>query len=397
MKQKLGVTKRITHWRKCLSVLILMILLGIPFVHVLHYYSNRTLSNYYEKSHDIESSFNQFLTKISQINRSILLHRFLFARKLACDTAHTVLKQQEPQSPIHFSLGSNIDHPRILIGSDEAFAYQGWPGSGTLEDPYRIENLNINGSSATGHCIHIYSTTVHFIIANCNLFEASWSGIYLSGVRNAILRNNTCVDNDNCGIRLYSVHNSIISNNTCNLNSEGIHITSGGSLTFRENICSENEYGIHIESSVASITIEENTLSKNDYGLSIRGDGQIVKITENICSENHYGLFIHNSTYRCDVISNHFLWNSNMSARNDGTCNVFDGNFWSDYLGLDLNFDGYGDTPYVIPGHGVSLDYRPRGFTYTKSLQLWCFLFFVGVSLVVAVILGWRLLLFRRK
>jgi len=55
------------------------------------------------------------------------------------------------------------NHDPIEITSDEDFL--AFPGSGTYEDPYLIENYNITSSTSFG--IHITSTTKHFLIRNC--------------------------------------------------------------------------------------------------------------------------------------------------------------------------------------------------------------------------------------
>ena len=128
-------------------------------------------------------------------------------------------------------------------------------------------------------------------------------------------------------------------------------------------------------------------------GLSIIGDSRSIAITGNICSENQIGVFIHNRTRHCHVINNQFLWNTNESVLDDGFYGVFDGNFWSDYVGWDLNFDGYGNIPYAIPGCAESLDFRPRGFILTRSLQIWMLILLVVGVLVVVAVLGLRFLL----
>ncbi len=250
-------------------------------------------------------------------------------------------------------------------------------------------------------------------------------GIRVTGVQNIQVLNNSCSNNEygislghvyagelnivkhnNCsnnlggtfssgdGLRLVEVRDIIISNNTCNFNDDaGIRIEDGVSIIVSENQCLGNSLGLSIIGDSRSIAITGNISSENSYGFSFTGDGSTINVTENVCSENQIGLFIHNRTRHCHVINNHFLWNSNESVLDDGFYSVFDGNFWSDYVGWDLNFDGYGDIPYVIPGRAESLDFRPRGFILTRSVQIWMLiLLVVGVVVVVAVI-GWRFLL----
>ena len=73
---------------------------------------------------------------------------------------HTTISQDKA-----FSV-SYITSDSIEITSNSDFLNQGWPGTGTLEDPYVIENLQIISDRI---CISISGTTDHFIIKNCSL------------------------------------------------------------------------------------------------------------------------------------------------------------------------------------------------------------------------------------
>jgi hypothetical protein len=59
---------------------------------------------------------------------------------------------------------SYTKHEPIVIHNNSDFSDQGWPGSGTFDDPYVIEGFNIT-DNATG--ISIRNTTVYFEIRNC--------------------------------------------------------------------------------------------------------------------------------------------------------------------------------------------------------------------------------------
>ncbi|MFX1331630.1 MAG: hypothetical protein ACFE9W_08740, partial [Promethearchaeota archaeon] len=50
---------------------------------------------------------------------------------------------------------------QILIIGNNDFIVQGWPGNGTNEDPYRIDDLVI-GTTETA--IRVINVTCHFII-----------------------------------------------------------------------------------------------------------------------------------------------------------------------------------------------------------------------------------------
>ena len=61
----------------------------------------------------------------------------------------------------------------ITIDSDSDFINYGFPGSGTTEDPYLIQRLNITASS--GDLIAIHNTQVFFIIRTNYLYGLTGS------------------------------------------------------------------------------------------------------------------------------------------------------------------------------------------------------------------------------
>ncbi|MFW9977940.1 MAG: right-handed parallel beta-helix repeat-containing protein [Candidatus Thorarchaeota archaeon] len=63
---------------------------------------------------------------------------------------------------------AQISHDPLYISHDSDFQYYGFPGSGTKEDPYILENLMI-GSIAP--CLSISYTSAYFIVRDC-FFEA---------------------------------------------------------------------------------------------------------------------------------------------------------------------------------------------------------------------------------
>ena len=64
-----------------------------------------------------------------------------------------------------------------------------------------------------------------------------------------------------------------------------------------------------------------------------------------------------NLLYRNNLIDN------KQNAEEDTAMNSWDngeeGNYWSDYTGEDLDGDGIGDTPYLIPDKGKAMDNYP--------------------------------------
>lgn len=115
-------------------------------------------------------------------------------------------------------------------------------GSGTVDDPYIIENWAID--ALTAHGIHIENTTASFIVRNClveNGRDSSYYGIYLGNVIDGKIENNTCSGN-NCGIFLEYSSNNTVSINTCSNNSFGIGLGASSNNTLSNNTCSNNDH-----------------------------------------------------------------------------------------------------------------------------------------------------------
>ncbi|MHA1673382.1 MAG: hypothetical protein ACTSYI_07120, partial [Promethearchaeota archaeon] len=90
-------------------------------------------------------------------------------------------------------------HVPILISGNADLATfistEGLNGQGTLVDPYVIEDYGINAISA--HGIHVQNTDDYLIIQNCTIVVGYdlYTGIYLSNVTNAIVRDNSLQNN----------------------------------------------------------------------------------------------------------------------------------------------------------------------------------------------------------
>jgi len=148
-------------------------------------------------------------------------------------------------------------------------------GTGTLNDPYLIENVLIDGLDAS-NCIEIRNSNKYFIINNCTLYNAATGG----------------VGNDYAAIYLYNASNGKLSNNDCSLN---------------------NRYTIYLEQESNNNTITENVLDNNYGGLLMRNCDFNVISLNNIsgCTmrEGLYLYYSHNNTISYNNVSNNGLAN----------------------------------------------------------------------------------------
>ncbi|MBY9000677.1 MAG: right-handed parallel beta-helix repeat-containing protein [Candidatus Heimdallarchaeota archaeon] len=262
-----------------------------------------------------------------------------------------------------------IDHPEIIISSDEDFGPSGYnfPGIGTPNDPYLIENYNITSGGPYGILIDASGGStgfnVSFIIRNCwitaievcikivdaypnlvtidnctcvNTVGGDGIGIHLVNCNGATVINCKCLYNFHTGLRLDFSANLWIENNTCSSNiDEGIFIDNDSEYglflnntcvqngeqgiinqftndnTFRYNNCTDNAYvgfGIYYAN---RILMENNTASKNDvYGFQILSSSYGTVMFNQIEENTLYGIYLEAGSDYYIVHHNNFISNN---------------------------------------------------------------------------------------
>lgn len=97
---------------------------------------------------------------------------------------------------------SYINHSPIRIENNSDFSLYSFPGNGTVDNPYIIENLSISNGSISN--IVIINSSAHFIIRNFVLdgISGNYTGISLTNVSNAQIINNS-ISKTSIGIFLF--------------------------------------------------------------------------------------------------------------------------------------------------------------------------------------------------
>ncbi|MFX0019956.1 MAG: right-handed parallel beta-helix repeat-containing protein [Promethearchaeota archaeon] len=230
--------------------------------------------------------------------------------------------EQYPRYPISSS-------SPLYIDSTDDFERYNIPGSGTLEDPYRIENRTIcNGRNLA---IDISYVSVYFIIQNNFLFAGGAIRIDHINVGYIKIINNTCVgtlyNTRGYGIDIYSTDGNFnISNNKVLNYQRGISLGHSPTSTLENNKLINNNLNLYISYS-NSTRILNNTFTYKE---------------DNYWSEDciHIG-----SSYNCSIKNNILRGN---------------GLYFSDYLGYSLicenNLVNGKDLGFIIDQSGLVID-----------------------------------------
>ncbi|MFW9853072.1 MAG: right-handed parallel beta-helix repeat-containing protein, partial [Candidatus Thorarchaeota archaeon] len=158
-----------------------------------------------------------------------------------------------------------IAHAPIHIDDDSDFIE--FPGLGSFDDPYIIENYNIT-SDVESCGINISATAKFFIIRNC-FIDALDFGIWISWISEGTAQviNNTCVNHYSTGIDLWDAPGAILSNNKLHHNRNGIYCVISDSIRLENNNCTNNQLkGVSVRFCDNAI-IENNYCSENEIGI----------------------------------------------------------------------------------------------------------------------------------
>jgi parallel beta-helix repeat protein len=281
----------------------------------------------------------------------------------------------------HNSLGGGINllysSSNNAIYNNEIYSNGGGIGLGTMSDNNLIENNEITDN---WEGIHLLGSNLN-VIKNNNLNDNFQSGIQIKGSSDNEVINNSINSSGLYGIDIYSAsnNNTITQNNiTYNLG-EGISISSSSdNVITKNNISYNGASGIFFDGYPRNNTITYNDIADNDYGISFSEGTHHSLIMYNTLYKNKlWGIYIDDSSNNLTFHHNNFMNNTKQVYFNKTSCTDIswddgrgEGNYWSDYQGLDdgsggrIIGDGVGDTeiphPHIDQGDGYyNLDNFP--------------------------------------
>lgn len=262
---------------------------------------------------------------------AILFILILVSPTALSSTASTRIHEEQSKFIVSQNEGYTHHDPISILDNGE-FSQSGFPGSGTYEDPYLIEGLNITNND---RCIWISNTDSYFRIRNCFLLGVALDApLRLENVTNGVFEE-CIIEGGDIGIYLQQCSSIIIRGSTI----AGSHAMAilvercDNNITISDNRIFECLGGIYVDFS-HSCVISRNRIYCNTFGINLTGE-----TSHNEVYQNSLGWNIHQFA-GVAIINN---------ANDFGSNNTWNGNSWCDcstslyYIRGEAN--SYDDSP----------------------------------------------------
>ncbi len=199
-------------------------------------------------------------------------------------------------------------------------------------------------------------------VVKANEIDGAYIGIEVSGDGCVVTENDVAFGE--FGILLDEGTGCSASHNTLLGNAQGIWLAhSGGNLVEGNRIEASEVAAVALRDAEAvDNTIRGNTLVGGGIGVWIEGGATGNTVAENGIAGNEVGVLSPSASSSGNRIYHNDF--ANLENASEAGTNVWDdgfpsgGNHWDDYWGVDLDHDGLGEAPYLIPG-GANEDAYP--------------------------------------
>jgi parallel beta-helix repeat protein len=279
-----------------------------------------------------------------------------------------------------------------LLGSEYNLIYQNtacdnYIGGIKLDDISQYNNITENILDRNANGVYMLDSPYN-IISDNNINENRENGIFI-GNSNPYLQSND---------------NRVSMNHISENNQNGIQIDRSDNVIVIDNIIIGNhQNGIRAGEVAYYTNISNNYLESNNVGIFVEESQYDNIIGNRIVDNNNYGVDVDSFSHYNLFFNNIFKLNGE-NARDNGESNYWDngsiGNYWDDYIGVDDDDNGIGDTPYNILGSVNAKDNYPLINEPTNPEPALPPIdgYIIGISVVgIIVVIGMVIILKRKR
>ncbi|HRK80978.1 MAG TPA: nitrous oxide reductase family maturation protein NosD [Saprospiraceae bacterium] len=198
-----------------------------------------------------------------------------------------------------------------------------------------------------GNAIHAWY--VQGVNISHNFLKGHRDGIYLEFVTHSFIHDNHSTGNVRYGLHYMFSNDDAYYCNTFDHNGAGVAVMFSKRIVMTDNYFEHNwgraSYGLLLKE-ITDADIARNAFVSNTVGIMLEGASRI-RYQNNQFKSNGWAVQVTGGCEDNNFIANNFLSNAlDLVINGRLNSNTFDGNYWSEYNGYDLDRDGRGDVPH---------------------------------------------------
>ncbi len=214
-----------------------------------------------------------------------------------------------------------------------------------------VRNNVIKGEAkeevSAGNAIHVWKSDRIEVLDNT--LSHHRDGIYLEFVNQSLMKGNISRNNMRYGMHFMFSNYDIYEGNVFENNGVGVAVMFSKHIRMINNVFKENwggaSYGILLKE-ISDGLMVNNTFERNTTGIYAEGANRIT-IENNDFYNNGRAMDIKGNCVDNKILSNNFVGNTfEVLTNSRSNLNHFEGNYWGQYKGYDLDKDGIGDVPH---------------------------------------------------
>jgi len=209
---------------------------------------------------------------------------------------------------------------------------------------YGLKNIM---SQKRGNGIHLWNVK-NALISN-NFVEGSRDGIYIFATSKSEIKNNEMI-NLRYGIHYMHSDDNVIDANKVKNSTVALALMFSRRLLITRNISINNSDNGILMRDLMKSELYENVINGSEKGLFFYNSLNN-KVSRNIIKNNSIGAHVWAGSFDNIVFKNAFINNQYQTKYVGARDEQWAGNYWSNYLGWDLDKDKIGDVPFV--GNGI--------------------------------------------